>query len=86
MPQFSPLGLPRVCCSATVDWVPSIERLPKGVSLYRVHVWGRASFAYSRFYDIKAGSEDAAAKQGLALFTAEVEKAHVARTREYPVS
>ena len=86
MPQYSPLDLPRVSCSAAVDWIPSAERLPKGVSLYRVHVWGRASFAYSRFYGIKAGSEDEAARQGLALFTAEAEKAHVTRTREHPIS
>ena len=79
---MNPLDLPRVSCSATVDWIPSIERLPKRVSMYRVKVWGRPPFAYARIYDIKAKSEDEAAKQGLALFTLEAEQSHVLGSRQ----
>lgn len=64
-----------ILCSATVDWVRLGESrgLPFNRNKWRVTVLGRPPYAKTRIYDIIARSDDEAAREGMLMFTADME-------------
>lgn len=64
-----------IFANAVVD--PIFVALPpfKGPSRFRVEVWGKEPpYDYVRIYEIQAGDDNLAAKEGLRLFVEEIEK------------
>jgi len=62
-----------VFASAVVD---VIDAPPPsgGLGKFRVEVWGKEPHDYVRIYDISAKSDDAAAREGLDRFVADIEQ------------
>jgi len=59
----------RVLASATVDVLrPST---PKKRGLFKVKVWGKEPYAYTRYYEVEAKSDTIAALQSIDRFVAE---------------
>ena len=64
--------MPMVLANAIVDIVkPST---PKGLGLFRVEVWGKPPYDYTRTYEIQAKSDTLAAQEGIRRFVDEMEK------------
>jgi hypothetical protein len=62
----------QVLANAVVDIVrPST---PKGLGLFRVEVWGKPPYDYTRTYEIQAKSDTLAAQEGIRRFVDEMEK------------
>ncbi len=63
-----------VLASAVVDVIRSAT--PISLGLYKVEVWGKEPHDYVRIYEIQAGSEDAAAREGIQRFVQEMEASY----------
>jgi hypothetical protein len=62
----------QVLANAVVDIVkPST---PKGLGLFRVEVWGKPPYDYTRTYEIQTKSDTLAAQEGIRRFVDEMEK------------
>ena len=62
----------QVLANAVVDIVkPST---PKGLGLFRVEVWGKPPYDYTRTYEIQAKSDTLAAQEGIRRFVDEMDK------------
>jgi len=62
----------QVLANAVVDIVkPST---PKGLGLFRVEVWGKPPYDYTRTYERQAKSDTLAAQEGIRRFVDEMEK------------
>ena len=62
----------QVLANAIVDVIrPST---PKGLGLFRVEVWGKPPYDYTRTYEIQAKSDTLAAQEGIRRFVDEMEK------------
>lgn len=60
-----------VLASAIVD--VNRPATPFSLGHYKVEVWGKEPHDYVRIYEIQAGSEDAAAREGIERFVQEME-------------
>ena len=61
----------QVLANAIVDVIrPST---PKGLGLFRVEVWGKPPYDYTRTYEIQAKSDTLAAQEGIRRFVNEME-------------
>lgn len=61
----------QVLANAIVDVIrPST---PKGLGLFRVEVWGKPPYDYTRTYEIQAKSDTLAAQEGIRRFVDEME-------------
>lgn len=61
----------RVLCNAFVDPIDPPEKSHPGT--FRVEVWGRSPYEYTRFYKIDAKDDNIAAQEGIRLFVEEME-------------
>ena len=62
----------QVLANAVVDVIrPST---PKGLGLFRVEVWGKPPYDYTRTYEIQAKSDTLAAQEGIRRFVDEMDK------------
>lgn len=60
-----------VLASAIVDVIrPST---PVSLGFYKVEVWGKEPYDYVRVYEIQAGSDNLAAREGIERFVQEME-------------
>jgi len=62
----------QVLASATVDVIRAST--PRTTGLFRVEVWGKAPYDYTRRYEIMAKNVTIAAQEGIRRFVAEMEK------------
>lgn len=61
----------QVLANAIVDVIrPST---PKGLGVFRVEVWGKPPYDYTRTYEIQAKSDTLAAQEGIRRFVDEME-------------
>jgi hypothetical protein len=60
-----------VLASAVVD--PIRPATPISPGLYKVEVWGQEPYDYVRIYQIQAGSDNLAAREGIDKFVQEME-------------
>lgn len=67
----------RVLCNAFVDVIRKPEKGDPGV--FRVEVWGRPPYEYTRFYQIDAKDDNMAAQEGIRLFVEEMEELFVSK-------
>jgi hypothetical protein len=64
--------MPQVLANAVVDVVKPAT--PVGLGLFRVEVWGKEPYDYTRVYEIQAKSDTLAAQDGINRFVTEMEK------------
>lgn len=63
----------RVLANAIVDVIkPST---PRGLGMFKVEVWGKPPFDFTRTYEIQAKSDNIAAREGIERFVKEMEAA-----------
>lgn len=67
----------RVLANAFVDEIISPKKNDPG--RYRVEVWGRAPYEYTRFYHLDAKDDNIAAQEGIRLFVEEMEKLYATK-------
>jgi hypothetical protein len=60
-----------VVANAIVDVIEA--NTPVSLGLYRVEVWGRDPYDYTRHYEIRAQNDTMAAQEGIRRFVAEME-------------
>jgi hypothetical protein len=61
----------QVLASAIVDVIKPAS--PVGLGLFRVEVWGKEPYDYTRHYEIQAKTDTLAAQEGIRRFVAEME-------------
>ena len=62
----------QVLASAVVDILKPAT--PIGLGSFRVEVWGKEPYDYTRVYEIQAKSDTLAAQEGIRRFVAEMEE------------
>ena len=62
----------QVMASAVVDVLKPAS--PQRIGIFRVEVWGKATYDYVRVYEIMAKTDTRAAQEGIRRFVAEMEK------------
>lgn len=63
-----------VKCRAIVDVVRESPPKSKGLTVFRVEVWGISPYDFVRIYEIRAKSDNIAAQEGIGRFVAEMER------------
>jgi hypothetical protein len=61
-----------IYANAVVDVIDEPPAHGQGLGKFRVECWGKSPHDYVRIYDITAGSEDKAAREGLDRFVKEI--------------
>ena len=64
--------MPPALANAIVDVIKPATPLNQGV--FRVEVWGKEPYDYTRIYEITARNDTMAAQQGIARFVKEMEQ------------
>lgn len=62
----------QILANAVVDVIRPAT--PVGLGLFKVEVWGKAPYDYTRVYEIQAKSDTLAAQEGIRRFVSEMEK------------
>jgi hypothetical protein len=62
----------QILANAVVDIIKPAT--PIGLGLFRVEVWGKEPYDYTRVYEIQAKSDTLAAQDGINRFVKEMEK------------
>jgi hypothetical protein len=62
----------QILANAVVDVIKPAT--PIGLGLFRVEVWGKEPYDYTRVYEIQAKSDTLAAQDGINRFVTEMEK------------
>jgi len=62
----------QILASAIVDIIKPAT--PIGLGSFRVEVWGKEPYDYTRVYEIQAKSDTLAAQEGIRRFVTEMEK------------
>ena len=63
-----------IYANAVVDVIDKPPAHGQGLGKFRVEVWGRAPHDFVRIYDIRAKSDNVAAREGLDRFVEEIGK------------
>lgn len=64
--------MPPVLANAVVDVIKPSN--PNNLGVFKVEVWGRDPYDYTRTYEITAKNDTMAAQQGIARFVKEMEQ------------
>lgn len=64
--------MPPVLANAIVDVIKPATPLKQGI--FKVEVWGKEPYDYTRIYEIMAKNDTMAAQQGIARFVKEMEQ------------